>query len=350
MILRNIFKWSFLAVISSCSSAPKVVIQERPWQKLMSKGYVQTSLNDFGKRIEIRIWPQAKSKVPGSQSLTLAKNEIKRIAALADSTLKTSLLYQVNEKAFETPVPITQEFLDILTECDRMFQQTEGKFDVSYVPYKFGDQETDLDLNKVTDWDSKPALSSNPIHLLGKKNVIVDQNPLRVRIYNRRTKLNLNGMIRGYAIDRAARILAGQGNAGFAIIADGFFVASGVGLRDPGLMCVENPQQLGTCLKPISVQDTNQVLFFGLSASLERRGVNFDPTETWSARSGGVLVAGQVGAWVQFASTITAVMDNMNLIAFFQKAQNPKISGVYFTPGKINDLAGNLAPFAKLGN
>jgi thiamine biosynthesis lipoprotein ApbE len=348
--MRILLTFVFVLFLSSCASTPKEVVIPRPWQKTSLKGYVQTSFFDFKKNIVIRIWPKGGSKVTPNAALVQAANEIKRVATLADSSVKSSLLAKVNEKAYLEPVGITQEFLDILMECDRMYRMTDGKFDVTFVPYKLGRDEDDMDLNKVTDWDSRPALSAKPIHLFGKKNVIVDQNPLRIRVFNRRTKINLNGMIRGYAMERAAKLLSEQGHEGFAVIADGFFAASGLGLTDPGLMCIENPLALGTCFKSIQAIDSKQTLFVGTSSSTERRGVMFDPTEVWSTRGGGVIVVGTAGAWVQFANTITAVMDDVNLLSFLSKVKESKIRGMFFSPAKPDGLAGDFSPFARISN
>jgi thiamine biosynthesis lipoprotein ApbE len=338
----------FIFGFSSCSSAPKVVVSPRPWQKVVSKAYYQTSSSEFGKRIVIRIWPDKSAKTSPKEAAKLALAEIHRISTMADSGLSTSLLSKVNEHGYQEPVPITQEFLEILEISDKMYQFTDGKFDVTFVPIKYGSEESDMDLNKVTDWDEKPALSPNPIHLFGKKGVIIDKNPLVIRVYNRRTKINLNGMIRGYAIEKAAKLLQEKGHAGFAIIADGFFAAAGAGLKDPGIMCVEDPAQLGNCLKSIQPGQGVSLLFMGHSASLERRGINFDPTAVWSARSGGVLIAGREGAWVQFGTTISAVMDDAALIGFLDKAKRIGLSGAYFTPSKKDGLAGDLAPHAAI--
>ncbi len=332
----------------ACSSAPKVSVPPRPWQKLTSTSYFQTSSQEFGKRIVVRIWPDKGAKSSAKDAAKEALAEIRRISTMADAGQSTSLLAKVNEQAYSGPVPITQEFLDILVASDRMYQMTEGKFDVTFVPVKYGAEESDLDLNKVTDWDEKPALSPDPLHLFGKKGVIIDRKPLVMRIYNRRTKINLNGMIRGYAIERAAKLLKEKGHAGFAIIADGFFAASGAALQDQGIMCVEDPARLGSCIRSIRAGSDVSILFMGASASLERKGISFDPTTVWSSRSGGVIVAGREGSWVQFATTISAVMDDASLIDFFGKAGRYGISGAYFTPAKKDGLAGDLAPFASL--
>ena len=232
--------WTGLLLGAGCSTAPKSAVTPRPWQKIISKAYFQTSSSEFGKRIVVRVWPDKSAKMPAKESAKEALSEIRRISTMADAGQSISLLAKVNEQAYQGPVPITQEFLDILATSDRMYQFTEGKFDVTFVPVKYGSEESEMDLNKVTDWDEQPALSPEPLHFFGNKGVIVDRNPLVIRIYNRRTKINLNGMIRGYAIERAAKLLQEKGHAGFAIIADGFLAASGVALKDPGIMCVED--------------------------------------------------------------------------------------------------------------
>ena len=195
----------------------------------------------------------------------------------------------------------------------------------------------------------KEPLGPGAHRLFGDKNMILDTKPIfKVRMYNQRIRLNLKGMIRGYAVERAMKILMKQGLGGMAIIADGFMAAIGTPLRDPSLLCIENPNALGTCIFKVTASDPRKIFYLGTSASQERPGKKFDPKEVWTLRSGGVVVSGDDGAWVQFATTITAVMDDLVLNSLFLKTTAPKLSGTYFVKEQPGVLDGNLAPFASV--
>jgi len=343
----------FSANLFGCASAPKNTSPLRPWQKISLKGYTQKTVEAFGITFVIRAWPSSKPTVPINAALDLAVAEINRISKMADGAVDGGEVNAINSKAYKEGVPISQELANILMDCDRMYQMSALRFDITFTPYKSKDDFTDADFNRVTDWDTKEPLGSGAHRLFGDKNLILDTKPLnKVRMYNQRIKLNLRGMIRGYAAERAMRILMKQGLGGMAVIADGFFAAIGTPLRDPSLLCVENPNALGSCAFKIASLDPKRILYLGTSASQERPGKMFDPKEVWTLRSGGVIVAGEDGAWVQFATTITAVMDDLSLNAFFTRTRSPKLSGTYFVKEQSLTLDGNLAPFAsatKLG-
>jgi thiamine biosynthesis lipoprotein ApbE len=331
----------------SCSSAPKS--PTRPYQRTGVRGFAPASIEAFGVKFLVRAWPAAKpGPVTPAQAVSLATAEIARIAKLADAAIAGSQVSQINDTAYKAPVPISPELYALLADCQRMYQLSDGKFDVTFVPVKYNlnDSFNEEDLNVVTDWDRQPPLTKKTARLFGQQNMLLDPEPPRARLFNRRTKVNLNGVIRGYAASRAAQLLAKQGLGGFSVMAEGFLAAGGSALNDPGLMCVENPAKLGTCLYRIQPTDLSKIIYIGSSASQERRGKIFDPKDTWIYRSGGVVVAGYDGAWVQFATTIAAVMDDGQLTSFFQKTQNLKLAGAYFNRDNNQLLEGSFAPLA----
>jgi len=332
-----------------CASAPKNTAPLRPWQKSSLKGYTQKSVEAFGTTFVIRAWPSSQPTVPVNTALDLAIAEIRRVAKMADGAVPGGEVNAINEKAYQEAVPISPELASILMDCDRMFQMSSLRFDVTFTPYKSKADFTDADYNRITDWDTKEPLGPGAHRLFGEKNMILDTKPIhKVRMYNQRIKLNLKGMIRGYAIEKAMRVLMKQGLGGMAVIADGFFAAIGTPLRDPSLLCIENPSQLGSCIFKVTASDPRKILYLGTSATQERPGKMFDPKEVWTLRSGGVIVSGENGAWVQFATTITAVMDDLVLNSFFNRSTSPKLSGTYFVKDQKGVLDGSLAPFASV--
>ena len=344
-VLILCFTFNFLG----CSSAPKNLAPVRPWQKTSLKGYLQKSVEAFGVTFVIRAWPSSKPTVPANTAIDLAIAEINRISKMADGSMSGGEVNAINEKAHQEAVPISAELAAILMDCDRMYQMSQLRFDITYTPYKTKDEFTDSDYNRITDWDVKEPLGPGAHRLFGDKNMILDTKPIfKVRMYNQRIRLNLKGMIRGYAVERAMKILMKQGLGGMAIIADGFMAAIGTPLRDPSLLCIENPNALGTCIFKVTASDPRKIFYLGTSASQERPGKMFDPKEVWTLRSGGVVVSGDDGAWVQFATTITAVMDDLVLNSLFLKTTAPKLSGTYFVKEQPGVLDGNLAPFASV--
>lgn len=340
----------FFVLVLSCSSAPKKSDSAlRPWQKSSLKGSLEKSVDAFDTTFVIRAWPSSKPVVPLDQAIDLAIQEIRRIAQIADAKVEGSEIALINEKAFREPVNVSDEFSRILMDCERMHQLSKQRFDVTFTAYKNKSEFTDADYNRYTEWDQKGQVGPDAQKLFGDRNLILDLKPSpQVRMYNQRVKLNLNGMMRGYAAERAMKILMKQSLGGFAVIADGFVAAIGTPLRDPQLLCIENPKSLGSCIFQVKPLDPRKILYFGVSASQERPGKMFDPKEIWSLRSGGVIVAGDQGAWVQFGATISGVLDDLSLKSFFSRTQNPKLSGAFFIKDRNAELDGDLSPFISL--
>jgi thiamine biosynthesis lipoprotein ApbE len=350
--LGALFILAFGLNFVGCASTPKATGPIRPWQKAALRGSTQRTVDAFGITFVIRVWPSNKPTVPVATALDLAVAEINRISKMADGAIPGGEVNMINTKAFQEAVPISPELAQILIDCNRMYQLSDLRFDVTYTPYKTKAEFTDSDFNRITDWDTKEPLGPKSYRMFGDKNLILDTAPInRVRMYNQRIRLNLKGMIRGYAAERAVKILMRQGLGGIAVIADGFFAAIGTPFKDPNLMCIEDPKNIGGCAYKITASDPRKVLYIGTSASQERAGKMFDPKEVWTLRSGGVVVAGETGGWVQFATTITAVMDDLTLNALFNKLKSPKVSGTYFIKdpsgvGSTGMLDGSLSPFA----
>lgn len=342
-------------LIIGCASAPNGASDSgasdpdapppRPWQRATLKGAVQTSIDAFGTRMVVRVWASTLNRNPAS-ALLEAITEIKRIEALTSPTNATGELFRVNEKSWDEAVPISDELAQIFIDSDSMYRIAEGKFDITYVPYRGEKDFVEEDINKMKDWDRQPKLSAQPRKLIGNQGLLLDLNPARVRRYNRRNQINLNGMIRGYAIDRATRFLATQKLAGFAVIADGLVGAAGIALKDPNLMCIEDPKALGRCKAALVPLQANRIFYFGTSASLERRGKLFDPKSSWSYRSGGVTIAGPNAKWVQFALTYGGIADEGRLNTLFEKNRNLGLAGTYL--GSNSEWLGSLRPYFEI--
>jgi hypothetical protein len=316
----------------------------RPWQKGTLKGVMQTSIEAFGSRMFVRVWPSTANRDP-TGALLEAVTEIKRIETMTSPNYASGELFKINEGSWNGAVEISPEMAQILIDCDQMYRISEGKFDITYVPYRGERDFVEDDINKIKNWDAEPKLSKTPKKLIGTQGLLLDTNPTRIRRYNRRHRLNLNGMIRGYTIDRVTQILAPKQLAGFAVISEGLVGAAGIALKDPNLLCIENPERLGTCLKNLTPQMTNRVLYFGTSASLERKGKMFDPKSSWSYRAGGVTIAGSSAKWVQFGLTYGAIADEGRLNTLFEKNRNLGLSGMYFDANNKTQLVGSLMPY-----
>jgi thiamine biosynthesis lipoprotein ApbE len=326
----------FVLIVSGCATAPgKPSLPARPWLNSNTSRLPSQSTEAFGVKFIVR--------ATTVNAIKAGVNELKRLKVLYDSQNGTELS-QINQKAFQAPVTVTPETARLLDLCQKLYEFSNHKFDITFVP---PNPDDDPSLNAVTDWSSIGKLPTTQ-HLYGSQNVLLDSRSHQVRIYNRRTKLNLNGMIRGYAIERMTQMMIKARATGGEIVSDGMISVFGNELKNTRLICVENPYHLGICQYRITPKDLTKPLYIGISASKERKGAMFDPKDTWTYRSGGITVAGDDGAWVQFAATMTSLMDDGQLEAFLKKDGGPKLSAIYFDQNQKTDLKGSLAPFANV--
>ena len=152
---------------------------------------------------------------------------------------------QVSE---ETWYKIPHELYGILRECQRMHDYTEGCFDPTVhsliEAWGFG-----------TDKPREPSKRRLRAALagVGMKNVLVEDNPSRVRFLHPATKLNFGGIGKGYAMDRAAAMLKDGGFTSGVIEFGRSFLVWGLTRSNPYFITApwpDNPQSTVTIATP----------------------------------------------------------------------------------------------------
>src|SRR6185312_3976852 len=107
---------------------------------------------------------------------------------------------------------------------------------------------------------------------VGSKNMAINPSAKQVRFTAPNVKLGVLGMAKGYGIQKAAEKIHALKIPSFAILGGGVLAASGKALSDEHLMCVEHPNQLGTCAYKIVPKTTAPIAYFAASAVEERPG------------------------------------------------------------------------------
>lgn len=311
------------ALLAACASAPKGP-PPRPWEKgSPSKVAKQVRFKAMGTGFIARIWTGAGEDAPAATILMELAQDIKELDKLVDPERDGSDVFRINEMAGKDWVMVSREVLEMVQLSQQMWKRSGGAFNVTYRPGVAPENMRGLDLEV-----NAPARA--------------------VKLQTVITRLNLFGMARGYAVERAVRKLRAHKVSGFVVGAGGFFAAYGNALQDPRVMCVEDPERLGHCAVPVQTLLPSSVLYLGVSASAERKGNIYNPNDLWKYRRGGVVVAGDSGAWVQFATTIASVMTDSELKALFLPSQSPRLSGSTFAEGRT--MSGGLEPFARFSS
>jgi thiamine biosynthesis lipoprotein len=163
---------------------------------------------------------------------------MRRIEAVMTTWRPDSELSKINDAAGIAPVDVGKETYDVIATSVHTSEISEGTFDITFESlhglWKF---DQDLDPHPPTDAQIKaklPLLSYHHIHLdRGKQTVFLDTKGVRI---------SLGGIAKGYAVDRAAKVLEGLGLNAFFVQAGGDLFTRGTkpdgapwqaGVRDP---------------------------------------------------------------------------------------------------------------------
>jgi FAD:protein FMN transferase len=162
--------------------------------------------------------------------ITQALDEVDRIDKLMSHYKPDSQVSKINTQGSQGPVVVDQELFDLIAESVRYSRDSDGAFDISVGPlmkaWGFflggGKLPPDAELEKV-----KPRV--------GYQHIIMDAAAHSVRFDVTGAELDLGGIAKGYAVDRAVRILR-TGGAENALVSSGgsTFYAMGAPLGSNG--------------------------------------------------------------------------------------------------------------------
>ena len=171
------------------------------------------------------------------RAFAAALAEIQRIEALM-TTWRDSELFRVNQSAARAPVAVGQETFDLLAESVRVGELSSCTFDVTFESlhglWKF---DHDLDPHPPSDAAIRALLP-----LLDYRHLRLDPAKRTVAFAKPGVKVSLGGIAKGYAVDRAVKLLDDAGLVTFFVQAGGDLFARGkkpdgtewsAGIRDP---------------------------------------------------------------------------------------------------------------------
>jgi thiamine biosynthesis lipoprotein len=136
-----------------------------------------------------------------------ATAEIQRIEALMTTWRPDSDLSRVNDAAPNVAVKVSPETFDVVAESLHTSAISEGTFDITFETlhglWKF---DEDLDPHPP---DAARIKAKLP--LVGYKHVHLDAAARTIALDTAGTKISLGGIAKGYAVDRAAKVLTESG-------------------------------------------------------------------------------------------------------------------------------------------
>lgn len=153
---------------------------------------------------------------PVRQAVKEALDEVDRIDRLMSHYKKDSELSRVNREAAKSPVKVDPELFDFIAECLHYSRASDGAFDITVGPlmkaWGFfrgeGRMPTETELAEAR-------------NRIGYHHVILNQRDKTIFFDKAGVELDLGGIAKGYAVDRAVTMLKQYGVASALVSAGG---------------------------------------------------------------------------------------------------------------------------------
>jgi thiamine biosynthesis lipoprotein len=171
------------------------------------------------------------------RAITAGFDEIKRLEALMTTWSDTSDVSRINQNAGVKAVPVSRETIEVIDAAEKSSKLSDGAFDITFYALK-GLWHFDQDLEAKL---PPPDEIKRRLSLIDYRKVIVDHERHTVFLAKKGMAINLGGIAKGYAVDRAVAVLKRAGFANAIVQAGGDLMCAGSkggapwvsGIRDP---------------------------------------------------------------------------------------------------------------------
>jgi FAD:protein FMN transferase len=212
-----------LSFLNACSSSKEQIFKET-----RNSMYTVVSIS-----VVSRTEDQAKKAINASFA------ELDRVASLLNFYSDASEISMINRQAGEKPARVSKDTLDIIERAIFVSEMTEGAFDVTVGPLvKLWDLKNEVIPDKT--------LIEEKRKIVGYKNIVVDRSASTVLIKLKDAKIDLGGIIKGYAVDKVVEVLH-QNGISSGVVAVGGEIRS-LGKKPDGgswRVGVQNPRPKG---------------------------------------------------------------------------------------------------------
>jgi len=189
----------------------------------------------MGTLVEITIPHQ--SSPENLSAVDKAFDEIKRIEKLMSSHIKSSEVSQINKNAGGEYITVSPETIKLIQEGIRWGEMSQGIFDITIGPL-IRLWDFDGGQNTIPDVDSVEAT----IPLVDYKNIQFKGSKIRLKLPG--MALDMGGIAKGYAVDKATEILKKSGVKGAILNAGGDLMAFGNrNDKDPWVIGLQHPRK-----------------------------------------------------------------------------------------------------------
>ncbi|UTA47875.1 FAD:protein FMN transferase [Simiduia sp. 21SJ11W-1] len=188
----------------------------------------------MGTEITVYLWHEQPAEARLAALEVLA--EMRRIDQWLSPWIESSELSKLNAEAARAPVAVTPELMQLLAKSLYYGQLSDGAFDITFASvgfkydYRAGIQPDEKERKRLL-----PAVNYQSIALDQKAGTVAFKHP--------DLRIDLGGIAKGYAVDRAIDLLRARGIAHASVSAGGDSRMLGDKRGRPWIVGVKNPRQ-----------------------------------------------------------------------------------------------------------
>jgi thiamine biosynthesis lipoprotein len=210
-----------------CSSTPRPAVAK----------LVERTFESMGTELQLTAWTA--DEAAADAAFQAVSQEMDRLENLLSNWRETSEVQQLNAAAGKHPVRVGSELRDVLQTAHQVSEWTGGKFDVTWGVlsglWKFDYQNQD---GSIPDPDEVLRRRK----LIDYRDVVVDEHGGTAFIQREGMVVNLGGIGKGYAVDRARGILQSRGLHDFMIQFGGDMYVAGRSGDHPWRLGIQDPR------------------------------------------------------------------------------------------------------------
>ena len=190
----------------------------------------------MGNRFEISVVADKESWA--EERIQEAVEEIRRIEKLFTTFDESSQTNLINKNAGIQPVRVNKEVFDLIKRSKKISDLTQGAFDITYGSIDKRLWNFDQNMTSLPDKETARAM----IRLINYQNVLLDDNNCTVFLKEKGMRIGFGGIGKGYAAEKAKRLLLENGVKSGIVNASGDLTAWGnqpngkpwtIGIADP---------------------------------------------------------------------------------------------------------------------
>jgi thiamine biosynthesis lipoprotein len=200
----------------------------------------------MGTRVAVELWSEDAAVASRAMEAVIA--EMRRTDELMSTYRPESQLSQVNAHAYERPVRVDREIIDVVTRSFEFSRLSDGAFDVTYA--SVGHLYDYRAHRRPTGEQIAAALPA-----VDWRQVRVDPAQNTIRFLKPGMRIDLGGIAKGYAVDRSIELLRAMGIAHAMVNAGGDTRLLGDRRGKPWIVGIRDPRSDGRMVTRLPLAD-----------------------------------------------------------------------------------------------